>query len=126
MFYVFQVLQDAMLEFMICRPFDTHKDILSVESCCITGGEQRVTLNRIYGGRMILRRGILLNHLWIYWSPNSEKWKEQLMIPCDVAQWNVFFETVNSATDLRPLHDGDVGVPKKRGFGSLFERKKKV
>ena len=102
---------------MDIKHFYISYEIMNVDVSYLPEGEQRVTLNRRYGGTMVLRQGVLLNHVWVYWSPNSDKRREQFMIRYDIDSWNEFFKAASDAIDLRSPPDIVITPPKRKIFG---------
>jgi hypothetical protein len=109
-FSAFQKLQNGM----DIKYFHHCGDIEMVDACVLPDGEQRVTLKRRHGGTMILRQGILANHIWVYWSPHLDKKSEQSMIRYDIDHWNQFFYVANGATGLRTPPDIMIARPKRK------------
>lgn len=85
------------------RSFDDFQKLSGVDACYIPECEQRVTLYRAQGGSLVLRKGVLIHHLWIVWNPESKERSVPFMIPCDRAVWDEFFNIALGAKDLRPL-----------------------
>jgi hypothetical protein len=85
-----------------------------VDACVLPDGEQRVTLKRRYAGTMVLRQGVLANHIWVYWSHNSDKKSEQSMVRYDIDHWNEFFYVANAAKGLRTPPDIVITPPKRK------------
>jgi hypothetical protein len=104
--------------YMECQPFCSCTDIQSVAICYASGHEQRVLLNRRHGGAMVLRQGVdiptMTNHIWVYWTPNSESRTEQWIIPYKTAIWDEFFKMVTDAKDLQPPPLVKVTRPQKK------------
>jgi len=108
-FSSFQKLQNAMA-IKYCYQCS---EIEMVDDCVLPDGEQRVALKRRYGGAMVLRQGVLENHIWVYWSSHPDKKSEQSMIRYDIDHWNEFFNVANAATDLRTTPDIMITAPKR-------------
>jgi hypothetical protein len=102
---------------MDIKRFYSGYEIQHVDVCYLPEGEQRVTMNRRYGGTMVLRQGVLLRHVWVYWSQNSDKRREMSMIPYDVDHWNAFFKVASDAIDRRSPPDIVITPPKRKIFG---------
>jgi hypothetical protein len=58
-FSAFLKLQNGM----VIKYFYQCSEIETVDACALPEGEQRVTLKRRYGGAMVLRQGVLANHI---------------------------------------------------------------
>jgi len=109
-FSAFQKLQNGME----IKYFYQCSEIEMVDACFLPDGEQRVTLKRTYDGTMVLRQGVLANHIWVYWSPRSDKKSEQSMVRYDIDHWNEFFYVANGATGLRTPPDIVITRPKRK------------
>jgi hypothetical protein len=100
-FSAFQKLQNAMAIWY----FYQCSEIEMVDACVLPDGEQRVTLKRRYAGTMLLRQDVLAKHIWVNWSPNSDRLSECdseiSKIDYDTDHWNQFFDVANAANGLR-------------------------
>jgi hypothetical protein len=110
----FQKIQNGMA----IKYFYQSSEIELVDACVLPDGEEQVTLKRRYAGTMILKQGVKANHIWVNWSPNSDKLSEcdseQSVINCDMDHWNEFFYVADGATGLRTPPDIMVTPPKRK------------
>jgi hypothetical protein len=109
-FSAFQKVQNGMEK----KYFSESSEIELVDACDLPDEEQRVTLKKRHAGTMILRQGVLRNHIWVYWSPNSDKERVQSMIRYDMEHWNNFFDVAKGATGLRTPPDVVIAPPKRK------------
>jgi hypothetical protein len=109
-FSAFQKLQNGME----IKYFYQCSEVEMVDAWVLPDGEQRVTLKRRYAGTMVLRQGVLANHIWVYWSHNSDKKSEQSMVRYDIDHWNEFFYVANAAKGLRTPPDIVITPPKRK------------
>jgi hypothetical protein len=94
-----------------------------VDAWVLPDGEQRVTLKRRYAGTMVLRQGVLANHIWVYWSHKSDKKSEQSTDRYDIDHWNQFFNVANGAMGPRSPSEIVITHPKRSflcGSCSIF------
>jgi hypothetical protein len=98
MFHAFQKLN--IVDF---KSFDDFQDLSNVECWYIPGGEQRVTLHGAQGGSLVLRKGVLSNHLWIIWSPKSGEKSEPFIIPYSKILWDEFFDVAYRTREVRSI-----------------------
>lgn len=106
--------------FMDVQPFDNYEYLSNVDAANMPQGEQRVTLKGMYGGTMILRQGVIENHIWIYWTHNSVVKRVQFSIPFDEkveVLWEEFFDVASRALDLRTKITTLAPPKKKKKFG---------
>ena len=80
---------------MKIKYFYHSNELEQLDSRVFPGGEERVILKLRYGGKMILRQGVLANHICVYWNSNSDINWENFLILLDVNRWKEFFEVVN-------------------------------
>jgi hypothetical protein len=99
---------------MDIKHFYQCSEIEMVDACVLPDGEQRVTLKRRYAGTMLLRQGVLANHIWVYWSPRSDIKSVQSIIRYDIDHWNEFFSVANGATGLRTPPEIVIAPPKRK------------